>query len=37
MSRTRFHGRGGPGMKTASLIPGSAAFHESFTAQGSPA
>jgi pyruvate ferredoxin oxidoreductase gamma subunit len=36
MLRIRFHGRGGQGMKTASRILGSAAFHAGFIAQDSP-
>jgi pyruvate ferredoxin oxidoreductase gamma subunit len=34
--RVRFHGRGGQGMKTASRILGSAAFHAGFEVQDSP-
>ena len=36
MFRIRFHGRGGQGMKTASRILGSAAFHADFVVQDSP-
>lgn len=36
MLRIRFHGRGGQGMKTASRILGSAAFHAGLTVQDSP-
>ncbi len=36
MYRVRFHGRGGQGMKTASRILGSAAFHAGFVVQDSP-
>jgi pyruvate ferredoxin oxidoreductase gamma subunit len=36
MLRIRFHGRGGQGMKTASRIVGSAAFHAGFVVQDSP-
>lgn len=36
MFRIRFHGRGGQGMKTASRILGSAAFHANFVTQDSP-
>ncbi len=36
MLRIRFHGRGGQGMKTASRILGSAAFHAGFIVQDSP-
>jgi pyruvate ferredoxin oxidoreductase gamma subunit len=36
MLRIRFHGRGGQGMKTASRILGSAAFHAGFVVQDSP-
>lgn len=36
MLRVRFHGRGGQGMKTASRILGSAAFHAGFIVQDSP-
>jgi pyruvate ferredoxin oxidoreductase gamma subunit len=36
MFRIRFHGRGGQGMKTASRIVGSAAFHAGFIVQDSP-
>lgn len=36
MFRIRFHGRGGQGMKTASRILGSAAFHAGFIVQDSP-
>lgn len=36
MLRLRFHGRGGQGMKTASRIVGSAAFHAGFIVQDSP-
>src|SRR5436309_8292611 len=36
MRRIRFHGRGGQGMKTASRILGSAAFHAGFIVQDSP-
>jgi pyruvate ferredoxin oxidoreductase gamma subunit len=36
MLRIRFHGRGGQGMKTASRILGSAAFHAGFFVQDSP-
>jgi pyruvate ferredoxin oxidoreductase gamma subunit len=36
MLRLRFHGRGGQGMKTASRIVGSAAFHAGFVVQDSP-
>ncbi len=36
MLRTRFHGRGGQGMKTASRILGSAAFHSGLVVQDSP-
>lgn len=36
MFRIRFHGRGGQGMKTASRILGSAAFHAGFVSQDSP-
>jgi pyruvate ferredoxin oxidoreductase gamma subunit len=36
MFRIRFHGRGGQGMKTASRIVGSAAFHAGFVVQDSP-
>ena len=36
MFRVRFHGRGGQGMKTASRILGSAAFHAGYTVQDSP-
>lgn len=36
MIRIRFHGRCDQGAKTASRIVGTAAFHEGFTAQGSP-
>jgi len=36
MLRIRFHGRGGQGMKTASRIVGSAAFHAGFIVQDSP-
>ncbi len=36
MLRIRFHGRGGQGMKTASRILGSAAFHANFVTQDSP-
>jgi len=36
MLRIRFHGRGGQGMKTASRILGSAAFHAGFVIQDSP-
>jgi pyruvate ferredoxin oxidoreductase gamma subunit len=36
MLRIRFHGRGGQGMKTASRILGSAAFHAGLVAQDSP-
>lgn len=36
MLRIRFHGRGGQGMKTASRILGSAAFHAGFCVQDSP-
>jgi pyruvate ferredoxin oxidoreductase gamma subunit len=36
MLRIRFHGRGGQGMKTASRIVGTAAFHEGHYAQDAP-
>jgi pyruvate ferredoxin oxidoreductase gamma subunit len=36
MLRIRFHGRGGQGMKTASRIVGTAAFHEGYYAQDAP-
>ncbi|MGE4092735.1 MAG: 2-oxoacid:acceptor oxidoreductase family protein [Candidatus Binatia bacterium] len=36
MLRIRFHGRGGQGMKTASRVLGSAAFHAGFIVQDSP-
>ena len=36
MLRIRFHGRGGQGMKTASRIVGSAAFHAGLVVQDSP-
>ena len=36
MLRIRFHGRGGQGMKTASRILGSAAFHAGLVVQDSP-
>ena len=36
MLRIRFHGRGGQGMKTASRILGSAAFHAGLAVQDSP-
>jgi pyruvate ferredoxin oxidoreductase gamma subunit len=36
MLRIRFHGRGGQGMKTASRILGSAAFHAGYVVQDSP-
>ena len=36
MLRIRFHGRGGQGMKTASRILGSAAFHAGFVVQDAP-
>jgi 2-oxoacid:acceptor oxidoreductase gamma subunit (pyruvate/2-ketoisovalerate family) len=36
MFRIRFHGRGGQGMKTASRILGSAAFHAGYVVQDSP-
>ena len=36
MFRVRFHGRGGQGMKTASRILGSAAFHAGYMVQDSP-
>ena len=36
MFRVRFHGRGGQGMKTASRILGSAAFHAGYIVQDSP-
>jgi pyruvate ferredoxin oxidoreductase gamma subunit len=36
MLRIRFHGRGGQGMKTASRIVGSAAFHAGFVVQDAP-
>jgi pyruvate ferredoxin oxidoreductase gamma subunit len=36
MLRRRFHGRGGQGMKTASRIVGSAAFHAGFVVQDAP-
>lgn len=36
MLRMRFHGRGGQGMKTASRIVGSAAFHAGFVVQDAP-
>ncbi|MBM3226718.1 MAG: hypothetical protein FJZ47_23385 [Candidatus Tectomicrobia bacterium] len=36
MFRIRFHGRGGQGMKTASRILGSAAFHAGYTVQDAP-
>lgn len=36
MIRIRFHGRGGHGVKTASRIVGTAAFHSGFQAQDSP-
>lgn len=36
MLHIRFHGRGGQGMKTASRILGSAAFHAGFMVQDSP-
>lgn len=36
MLRIRFHGRGGQGMKTASRILGSAAFHSGYIVQDSP-
>lgn len=36
MLRIRFHGRGGQGMKTASRILGSAAFHAGWTVQDAP-
>jgi len=36
MLRIRFHGRGGQGMKTASRIIGSAAFHAGFVVQDAP-
>lgn len=36
MIRVRFHGRGGQGMKTASRILGSAAFHAGLVVQDSP-
>jgi pyruvate ferredoxin oxidoreductase gamma subunit len=34
--RVRFHGRGGQGMKTASRLLGSAAFHAGYIVQDSP-
>jgi pyruvate ferredoxin oxidoreductase gamma subunit len=36
MLRIRFHGRGGQGMKTASRIVGTAAFHAGYYAQDAP-
>ena len=36
MLRIRFHGRGGQGMKTASRLVGSAAFHAGFVVQDAP-
>src|SRR5215472_15027389 len=36
MLRIRFHGRGGQGMKTASRILGSAAFHAGLVVQDAP-
>jgi pyruvate ferredoxin oxidoreductase gamma subunit len=36
MLRIRFHGRGGQGMKTASRILGSAAFHAGYVVQDAP-
>src|SRR5215471_18400461 len=36
MLRIRFHGRGGQGMKTASRILGSAAFHAGWIVQDAP-
>jgi len=36
MRRIRFHGRGGQGMKTASRIVGSAAFHAGYCVQDGP-
>jgi pyruvate ferredoxin oxidoreductase gamma subunit len=36
MLRVRFHGRGGQGMKTASRILGSAAFHTGYVVQDAP-
>lgn len=36
MLRIRFHGRGGQGMKTASRVLGSAAFHAGYVVQDSP-
>jgi pyruvate ferredoxin oxidoreductase gamma subunit len=36
MLRIRFHGRGGQGMKTASRILGSAAFHTGYVVQDAP-
>ena len=36
MLRIRFHGRSGQGMKTASRILGSAAFHAGWTVQDAP-
>ena len=36
MLRVRFRGRGGQGMKTASRLLGSAAFHAGYVVQDSP-